>query len=124
MSGPPRWETVLAADSPDASPAARAGFARLVAATWQRLEAHIVARGNGSIVLLHDADTAGPLHAAASSCSRGWRSRPGTRRNPRRGLWLFCPMQPPQGLPAAGRHDGRGDPRRRRAAVRAGQLRR
>ncbi len=74
-AGRPRWETVLAADSADASPAARAGFARLVDATWERLEAHIVALGNGGIVLLHDADAAGPLHrrrrAAREAGGRG-----------------------------------------------------
>ena len=97
-AGRPRWETVLAADSADASPAARAGFARLVGATWERLEAHIVAVGNGGIVLLHDAAPlahytgGGELLARLVVAARQAGEAP-------RGLWLFCPMQSPKDSP-------------------------
>ena len=97
-AGRPRWETVLAADSADALPAARAGFARLLGATWQRLEAHIVAVGNGGIVLLHDAAPlahytgGGELFARLAVAARQAGESP-------RGLWLFCPMQSPKDSP-------------------------
>jgi serine/threonine protein kinase len=97
-AGRPRWETVLAADSADASPAARAGFARLVGATWQRLEAHVAAVGNGGIVLLHDAAPlarytgGGELLARLAVAARQAGESP-------RGLWLFCPMQSPKDSP-------------------------
>ena len=51
----PKLETVLAADSQDASPNAKNGFAELLQETWTRLEDHIRALGNSGIVLLHDA---------------------------------------------------------------------
>ena len=54
--GRPAWETVLAADSPDASPAARTGFAQLVAKDLGAAgRAHPCRPANGGIVLLHDA---------------------------------------------------------------------
>ena len=40
-AGRPRWESVLAADSEDASPQAKVGFARLLDTTWSRLEEHV-----------------------------------------------------------------------------------
>jgi serine/threonine protein kinase len=97
-AGRPHWETVLAADSTDASPAARAGFARLVGAAWQRLEAHVAAVGNGGIVLLHDAAPlaryggGGELLARLAVAARQAEESP-------RGLWLFCPMQSPKDSP-------------------------
>ena len=71
---------------------------RLVGATWERLEAHIVAVGNGGIVLLHDAAPlahytgGGELLARLAVAARQAGEAP-------RGLWLFCPMQSPKDSP-------------------------
>ena len=90
--GRPKWETVLAADSPDASPAARTGFTQLLQKTWTRLEEHIRAGGNSGIVLLHDAT---PLAGtrAAPSCSRGSRWPRGTRTSPRLACGCSAPWR-------------------------------
>ena len=97
--GRPKWKTVLAADSPDASPTAITGFTALLEETWTRLEEHIRAVGNSGIVLLHDAtpiarypgglELLAKLAVAArdrtnrrpaSGCSAPWRIR-SPRRN-------------------------------------------
>jgi len=99
--GRPRWETVLAADSPDASPAARTGFGRLLDQTWQRLERRIRTtdgEATDRIVLLHDAAplaryTGGPeLLARLAAAARQADEAP-------HGLWLLCPMPDPVGQP-------------------------
>jgi serine/threonine protein kinase len=96
--GRPRWETVLAADSPDASPAARNGLAQLLSKTWERLEAHVRAAGASGIVALHDATplaryAGGPeLLAKLTVAARDACEAPF-------GMWLVCPMEDPQGSP-------------------------
>jgi hypothetical protein len=93
-----RWETVLAADSTDASPAARNGFAELLAKTWEGLEANVRAAGTTGIVALHDATplaryTGGlELLAKLEVAARDASEAPN-------GLWLVCPMENPQGSP-------------------------
>lgn len=96
--GRPRWEVVLAADSPDASPAARAGFATLLARTWERLEAHIRNSGSGGIVLLHDAT---PLARYSGGMDLLARLTVAARdaAEPPRGLWLLCPTADPKAPP-------------------------
>jgi hypothetical protein len=96
--GRPAWEVVLKADSPEASPAARNGFAQLVARTWERLEAHVRAAGIGSIVALHDAT---PLARYSGGLELLARLAVGARDAAESpfGLWLVCPMEDPQGLP-------------------------
>jgi len=96
--GRPQWKTVLDADSPDASPAAKTGFNQLLNDTWVRLEEHIRAAGNGGIVLLHDATplaryTGGPeLLGKLVVAARDSAESPV-------GLWLLCPMEDPQAPP-------------------------
>ncbi len=51
--GKPRWESVLAADAADATPAAQAGFGRLLDAVWERLDKQV--RAMPGTVMLHDA---------------------------------------------------------------------
>ena len=93
-----RWETVLAADSSDASTAARNGFTQLLRRTWDRLEEHVRAAGSSGIVLLHDATplaryTGGvELLAKLTVAARSAAEAP-------HGLWLLCPMEDPHGLP-------------------------
>ena len=96
--GRPAWEVVLKADSPEASPAARNGFAQLVARTWERLEAHVRAAGIGSIVALHDAT---PLARYSGGLELLARLAVGARDAAESpfGLWLVCPMEDPQGFP-------------------------
>jgi serine/threonine protein kinase len=95
--GRPRWESVLAADSDGASPAARVGFARLLTNAWERLDAHVRAIGT-DIVLLHDATplaryTGGDaLLASLAGAARQSGEAP-------HGLWLLCPVQDPQDPP-------------------------
>ena len=80
----PRWDTVLSADDESAPPAAKTGFARLLDATWERLEAHIRATAPSGIVLLHDATPltrylGGPeLLAKLAGAARDSRGRPRT----------------------------------------------
>jgi serine/threonine protein kinase len=96
--GRPKWKTVLDADSPDASPTARTGFADLLQETWTRLEEHIRAVGNSGIVLLHEATpiaryTGGiELLAKLTVAARDADESPA-------GLWLLCPMEDPQSPP-------------------------
>jgi serine/threonine protein kinase len=92
-----RWETVLAADSPDAPPRAKNGLAGLLSTTWTRFDTHIRAIGTG-IVLLHDATPlarytgGGDLLAKLAGAAREAGEAP-------HGLWLFCPMQDPKDPP-------------------------
>ena len=81
--GRPKWETVLAADSPDASPAARTGFTQLLQKTWTRLEEHIRAVGNSGIVLLHDATPLATVHGRRRAAREARGGRAGTRPSPR-----------------------------------------
>ena len=97
-AGRPRWDTVLAADDESAPPAAKTGFARLLNATWDRLDAHIRATAPSGIVLLHDATPltrylGGPeLLARLAGAARDAGESP-------HGLWLLCPMQNPKDPP-------------------------
>ncbi|WP_434582334.1 BREX system serine/threonine kinase PglW [Carbonactinospora thermoautotrophica] len=99
--GKPRWETVLVADTPEASPTARAGFARLVAEAWQRLEERV--RGVPGVALLHGATplaryTGGPeLLARLAEAARQADESP-------YGLWLLCPMEDPREWPRLDDH--------------------
>ena len=97
-AGRPRWDVVLAADDESAPPAAKTGFARLLSATWDRLDAHIRATAPSGIVLLHDATPltrylGGPeLLARLAGAARDAGESP-------HGLWLLCPMQNPKDPP-------------------------
>jgi serine/threonine protein kinase len=97
-AGRPRWDTVLAADDESAPPAAKTGFARLLAATWDHLDARIRATAPSGIVLLHDATPltrylGGPeLLARLAGAARDAGESP-------HGLWLLCPMQNPKDPP-------------------------
>ncbi|HEY6476473.1 MAG TPA: hypothetical protein VI456_07800, partial [Polyangia bacterium] len=97
-AGRPRWATVLDADDEAAPPAGKTGFARLLTATWDRLDAHIRAAAPGGIVLLHDATPltrylGGPeLLARLAGAARDAGESP-------HGLWLLCPMQNPKDPP-------------------------
>jgi len=122
--GKPRWETVLAADSADASPAARTGFGRLLDQTWQRLERQIrmvggaaaaaggaegggaeagggegwAADGADGIVLLHDATPLARYTGGAELLARLAAAARQADEDPH-GLWLLCPMPDPVGQP-------------------------
>ena len=96
--GRPKWETVLAADSPDASPAARTGFTQLLQKTWTRLEEHIHAGGNSGIVLLHDATPLARYTGGAELLARLAVAARDAAESPV-GLWLLCPMEDPQAPP-------------------------
>ncbi len=91
--GKPRWETVVAADTADASPAARTGFGRLVDEAWERLDGHI--RSAEGIVLLHDAT---PLARYPGGMDLLTRLASAARQSGVRphGLWLLCPMDAPR----------------------------
>jgi serine/threonine protein kinase len=96
--GRPRWKRVLDADSPDASPAARTGFTRLLHKTWTRLEEHVRAGGNGGIVLLHDATPLARYTGGAELLARLAVAARDAAESPV-GLWLLCPMEDPQAQP-------------------------
>ena len=96
--GRPAWEVVLKADSPEASPAARNGFAQLVARTWERLEAHVRAAGIGSIVALHDATPLARYSGGLELLARLAVDARDAADSPF-GMWLVCPMEDPQGFP-------------------------
>ena len=91
--GKPRWESVLAADATDATPAARAGFGRLLDAVWERLDKQV--RAMPGTVLLHDAT---PLARYAGGMLLLSRVAAGARQADEapHGLWLLCPMDDPR----------------------------
>jgi serine/threonine protein kinase len=97
-AGRPRWETVLAADDDTAPPAARAGFARLLTTTWERLDRHIRTAGASGIVLLHDATPLARYTGGAELLARLAGAAREAGESPH-GLWLFCPMQNPKDPP-------------------------
>jgi hypothetical protein len=97
-AGRPRWELVLAADSPDASPAARNGFTQLLRKTWNRLEEHVRAVGSAGIVLLHDATPLARYTGGADLLAKITVAARSAAEAPH-GLWLLCPMEDPHGLP-------------------------
>ena len=96
--GRPRWETVLAADSPDASPAARTGFTQLLNDTWTRLEEQIRAVGNSGIVVLHDATPLARYTGGVELLAKLVVAARDSGESPV-GLWLLCPMEDPQAPP-------------------------
>jgi serine/threonine protein kinase len=96
--GRPKWETVLAADSPDASPAARTGFTQLLQKTWTRLEEHIRGSGRESIVLLDDATPLARYTGGAELLAKLAVAARDAAESPA-GLWLLCPMEDPQAPP-------------------------
>jgi serine/threonine protein kinase len=91
--GRPRWESVLAADGPDAPATAQAGFGRLLDDAWERLGARI--RDTPGTVLLHDAT---PLARFAGGMDVLARLAASARRPDAapHGLWLLCPMDDPR----------------------------
>lgn len=97
-AGRPRWETVLAADSPDASPAARTGFTQLLRKTWDRLEEHVRAVDGSGIVLLHDATPLARYTGGVELLAKLTVAARSAGESPH-GLWLLCPMEDPHGLP-------------------------
>jgi serine/threonine protein kinase len=97
--GRPRWEVVLSADSESASDAAKSGLAALLAKTWDRLEAHVRAAGNGSTVLLHDATPLARYSGGNELLARLVVAARDAGESPR-GLWLLCPMGNPDELPS------------------------
>ena len=96
--GRPKWKTVLDADSPDASSAARTGFAQLLHKTWTRLEEHVRASGNSGVVLLHDATPFARYTGGAELLANLAVAARDAAEFPV-GLWLLCPMEDPQGAP-------------------------
>jgi serine/threonine protein kinase len=94
--GRPRWETVLAADSADASPAARTGFGRLLDETWRRLDQRI--RAADGIALLHDATPLARYTGGSDLLARLAAAARQADEAPH-GLWLLCPMADPAGPP-------------------------
>ena len=96
--GRPKWETVLAADSPDASTSAMNGLAELLGETWTRLEEHIRAVGNSGIVLLHDATPIARYLGGAELLAKLEVAARDADESPA-GLWLLCPMEDPQSPP-------------------------
>ena len=120
--GRPKWETVLAADSPDASTGRRNGFTQLLRRTWARLEEHVRAAGNSGIVLLHDATPLARYTGGVELLAKlavAARDRGGVPAWPVAAL----PDGGPAGPAAARPDDGQRDPRRRRAALRARRVR-
>jgi len=91
--GKPRWESVLAADAADATPAAQAGFGRLLDAAWERLDKQV--RAMPGTVLLHDAT---PLARYAGGIQLLSRLAAAARQADEapHGLWLLCPMDDPR----------------------------
>jgi serine/threonine protein kinase len=96
--GRPKWETVLAADSPNASPAARTGFTQLLQKTWTRLEEQIWASGSSGIVLLHNSTPLARYTGGAELLARLAVAARDAAESPA-GLWLLCPMEDPQAHP-------------------------
>ena len=96
--GRPRWETVLAADSADASPAARTGFTQLLHETWTRLEDSIRAAGNSGIVALHDATPLARYTGGVELLAKLVVAARDSGEFPV-GMWLLCPMEDPQAPP-------------------------
>jgi serine/threonine protein kinase len=96
--GKPRWHTVLSADDDSASPAAKNGFARLLTATWERLESHIHAAAPTGIVLLHDATPLARYTGGAELLAKLANAARQSGEAPH-GLWLLCPMQNPMDPP-------------------------
>ena len=96
--GRPKWESVLAADSRDASPAARTGFTQLLHKTWTRLEEHVRVGGNSSIVLLHDATPLARYTGGVELLARLAVAARAGAESPV-GIWLLCPMEDPQAPP-------------------------
>jgi serine/threonine protein kinase len=96
-AGKPRWESVLAADSEDAPPQAKVGFARLLDTTWSRLETQVRSCGDAT-VFLHDAT---PLVRYTGGNDLLTRLAVAARQSgePPHGLWLLCPMHDPQEPP-------------------------
>ncbi len=94
---PPRWDSVLKADSADVSPATRVGFARLLEAAWTRLDVHIRAVGSGT-VLLHDATPLARYTGGSDLLAKLAVAARQSGESPH-GVWLLCPMQDPGGLP-------------------------
>ena len=95
--GKPRWESVLAADSEDAPPQAKVGFARLLDSTWSRMETHIRAVGAG-IVFLHDATPLARYMGGTDLLARLAVAARQSGESPH-GLWLLCPMYDPHEPP-------------------------
>jgi len=95
--GRPRWETVIAADVPDASPAARVGFGKLVDEVWRRLADRVreAAQQSGTAVFLHDT---APLTRYTGGLDLLARLADAARRPDEApwGLWVLCPMGHPQ----------------------------
>ena len=91
--GRPRWESVLAADAADATPAAQAGFGRLLDAVWEQLDKQV--RAMPGTVMLHDAT---PLARYAGGIQLLSRLAAGARQADEapHGLWLLCPMDDPR----------------------------
>ncbi|MGH3275962.1 MAG: hypothetical protein ACRDNZ_16760, partial [Streptosporangiaceae bacterium] len=91
--GKPRWESVLVADTANVTPAAQAGFGRLLDAVWERLEQQI--RSLPGTVLLHDAT---PLARYAGGTQLLSRLAAGARQTDEApyGIWLLCPMDDPR----------------------------
>jgi serine/threonine protein kinase len=96
--GRPKWETVLAADSPEASTPARNGFTQLLTKTWTRLEERIRAAGNDGIVVLHSATPLARYPGGVELLARLAVAARDAAESPV-GLWLLCPMEDPQGAP-------------------------
>ena len=96
--GRPRWESVLAADSPDASSAAKTGFTQLLHETWTRLEEQIRVAGNSGIVALHDATPLARYTGGVELLAKLVVVARDSSESPV-GLWLLCPMEDPQAPP-------------------------
>jgi len=97
--GRPSWEVVLSADSDSASPAAKSGLAALLAKTWDRLESHVRATGEGSTVLLHDATPLARYSGGNDLLAKLAVAARDAGESPR-GLWLLCPMGNPDEPPS------------------------
>jgi hypothetical protein len=87
--GKPRWETVLAADTADAPPAAQAGLGRLLDAVWAHVDTQI--RATPGTVLLHDATPLARYAGGTHLLSRLATAARQSDESPH-GLWLLCPM--------------------------------
>ncbi|GAA4919026.1 serine/threonine protein kinase [Stackebrandtia albiflava] len=94
--GKPPWQTVLAADRPDAPLKALRGLNKLLVDVWPRL-ADQVAELPGT-VLLHDATPLARYSGGRDLLSSFMQAARQPNRPPH-GLWLVCPMERPH-LPA------------------------